>query len=238
MRSDKPRRLFNIYGHNVGYSFAGNVWSTTGISPAILTCSGDNREPMVMLNYDTIHKSMKHNRDFHKQVRVVYRACRRLYGIEKTQDECLKIFKIVFPELHKLRKSNESMVAIPQEVTDALLLVAHDWKPTLELSRLISRVIGQMQMPFDWKREELMQFYEDIMPVVMRIRKLSPRETGRLMGLKDEEIDVMFDAGLSNTAMYKLHGNSIVVDVMTALFDKLLVNTEQEKDAGVQLSLF
>jgi len=35
-----------------------------------------------------------------------------------------------------------------------------------------------------------------------------------------------------------LAGNSIVKDVMTAIFDKLFVNTEQERKAGTQLSLF
>lgn len=177
-------------------------------------------------------------RDFHRQVRVVYRACRRLYGIEKTQDECLKVFKVVFPEIHRLRNSEDERVEIPQKLTDALLLISHDWNPTLELKELVTKVISQLQMPFDWKREELMQFYEDIMPVAMRIRKLTPTETGRLMGLRDDEIQKMYDAGLSNSAMYKLHGNSIVVDVMTAIFDKLLVNTEEEKKAGMQLTLF
>ena len=177
-------------------------------------------------------------RDFHRQVRVVYRACRRLYGIEKTQDECLKVFKVVFPELYRLRNSDDERVEIPQKLTETLLLITNEWNPKGELKELVAKVVGQMQMPFDWGRDELMQFYEDIMPVAMRIRKLTPTETGRLMGLRDDEIQKMYDAGLSNSAMYKLHGNSIVVDVMTAIFDKLLVNTEEEKKAGMQLTLF
>lgn len=181
---------------------------------------------------------MKQNRDFHRQVRVVYRACRRLYGKEKTQDECLRVFKVVFPELYRLRNSTEERISIPQKVSDGLLLVAHDWNPHFELSRLVEKVISQMQMPFDWKREELMQFYEDIMPVVMRIRKLTPRECFRLMGVSEPDIDKMLNSGISNSACYRLAGNSIVVDVMVALFDKLIVNTEQEMKAGTQLSLF
>lgn len=181
---------------------------------------------------------MKRNRDFHRQVRVVYRACRKLYGKEKTQDECLKVFKIVFPELYRLRNSTEERISIPQKVSDGLLLVAHDWNPHFELSLLVEKVISQMQMPFDWKREELMQFYEDIMPVVMRIRKLTPRECFRLMGVSESDIDKMLNSGISNSACYKLAGNSIVVDVMTAIFDKLFINTEQPKEIGMQLTLF
>lgn len=181
---------------------------------------------------------MKHNRDFHRQVRVVYRACRRLYGKEKTQDECLRVFKVVFPELYRLRNSTEERISIPQKVSDGLLLVAHDWNPHFELSQLVEKVISQMQMPFDWKREELMQFYEDIMPVVMRIRKLTPRECFRLMGVSEPDIDKMLNSGISNSACYKLAGNSIVVDVMTAIFDKLFINTEQPREIGMQLTLF
>ena len=181
---------------------------------------------------------MKHKRDFHKKVRVIYRACRRLYGIEHTQDECIKIFKVVFPELHRLRNIDEERATIPLNVVENILLVTHEWKSHFKLSDLIAEAITQMQMHFDWPREELIQFYEDITPVAIRVRKLTPRETGRLMGLNDKDMDTMFSSGLSNSSLYKLHGNSIVVDVMTALFDKLLVNTTQDKEEGVQLSLF
>lgn len=187
---------------------------------------------------DFFCKYMKRNRDFHNHVRVVYRACRKMYGVEYTQDECLRIFKVVFPELYKLRNSNEDRVAISQKVQRHLMEIAEDWCPQLELHVLIQKVSNQISMPFDWKRQDLIQFYEDIMPVAMRIRKLTPRETGRLMGLNEEEISIMYAAGLSNSAMYKLHGNSIVVDVLLALFEKLIIKTEQTKAVGTQLSLF
>lgn len=49
------------------------------------------------------------------------------------------------------------------------------------------------------------------------IRKLTPRECGRLMGVSDEDIDKMAAVN-SNTQLYKQFGNSIVVDVMCAMF--------------------
>lgn len=58
-----------------------------------------------------------------------------------------------------------------------------------------------------------------------RIRKLTPRECGRLMGVSDEDIDKM-EAVNSNTQLYKQFGNSIVVDVMCDMFRNL--NIEQE----------
>lgn len=53
-----------------------------------------------------------------------------------------------------------------------------------------------------------------------RIRKLTPRECGRLMGVSDEDIDKMAEVN-SNTQLYKQYGNSIVVDVMCTMFRNL-----------------
>ena len=54
-----------------------------------------------------------------------------------------------------------------------------------------------------------------------KIRKLTPRECFRLMGMRDADIDKIQEAGISNTQQYKLAGNSIVVDVLEAIFKNL-----------------
>ena len=56
-----------------------------------------------------------------------------------------------------------------------------------------------------------------------RIRKLTPRECGRLMGVSDEDINKMAAVN-SNTQLYKQFGNSIVVDVMCAMFKNLNIS--------------
>lgn len=56
-----------------------------------------------------------------------------------------------------------------------------------------------------------------------RIRKLTPRECGRLMGVSDEDISKMAAVN-SNTQLYKQFGNSIVVDVMCAMFENLNIS--------------
>ena len=53
-----------------------------------------------------------------------------------------------------------------------------------------------------------------------RIRKLTPIECGRLMGVSDEDISKMAAVN-SNTQLYKQLGNSIVVDVMCAMVKNL-----------------
>ena len=53
----------------------------------------------------------------------------------------------------------------------------------------------------------------------IRIRKLTPRECWRLMGFMDEEFDSVH--GISNSQLYKQAGNSIVVNVLSALLSQL-----------------
>lgn len=49
---------------------------------------------------------------------------------------------------------------------------------------------------------------------LFRIRKLTPTECFRLMGVKDQDIDKIKSTGISNSQMYKLAGNSIVTNAM------------------------
>ena len=57
-----------------------------------------------------------------------------------------------------------------------------------------------------------------------RIRKLTPRECFRLMGMGDDDIDKIQAAGISNTQQYKMAGNSIVIDVLEAIFRNLFLD--------------
>ena len=54
-----------------------------------------------------------------------------------------------------------------------------------------------------------------------RIRKLTPRECFRLMGVSESDIDKIQSAGISKTQQYKMAGNSIVVDVLYYIFRNL-----------------
>lgn len=60
-----------------------------------------------------------------------------------------------------------------------------------------------------------------------RIRKLTPRECWRLMGVRDEQFNKLHD--ISNTQLYKLAGNSIVVDVLMGIFKNLFLSDEDTK---------
>lgn len=54
----------------------------------------------------------------------------------------------------------------------------------------------------------------------IRLRKLTPRECWRLMGFPDEAFNKASQVN-SNTQLYKQAGNSIVVNVLMAIFDQM-----------------
>lgn len=53
-----------------------------------------------------------------------------------------------------------------------------------------------------------------------RIRKLTPKECWRLMGISDEDFEKAQSVN-SNSQLYKQAGNAIVVDVLEAIFGRL-----------------
>lgn len=68
-----------------------------------------------------------------------------------------------------------------------------------------------------------------------RIRKLTPTEAMRLMDVNDDDTDKIKAARLSNSSIYKLAGNSIVVNVLYHIFRKLYIDPQPETN---QLTLF
>ena len=61
-----------------------------------------------------------------------------------------------------------------------------------------------------------------------RVRRLTPRDYGRLMGVKDEDITKMEQVN-SASQLYKQFGNSIVVNVLMECF-KNLGNKNENRD--------
>ena len=74
-----------------------------------------------------------------------------------------------------------------------------------------------------------------IEPMSYRIRKLTPRECFRLMGVTETDIDKIQQSGVSQSQQYKMAGNSIVVDCLYHMFRKMFTETACESQ---QLSLF
>ncbi len=60
-----------------------------------------------------------------------------------------------------------------------------------------------------------------------RVRKLTPKECFRLMGVADTDADKMI-AVLSKSRCYQVAGNSIVVDVLAAIFSQLFIGNNNK----------
>ena len=67
----------------------------------------------------------------------------------------------------------------------------------------------------------------------LKIRKLTPNECFRIMGVRDEDFNKI--QGIPNTQLYKQAGNSIVVDVLMELLRKLFIDLENEEN---QMTIF
>lgn len=71
-----------------------------------------------------------------------------------------------------------------------------------------------------------------------RIRKLTPRECWRLMGFSDEDFEKAAAVN-SNTQLYAQAGNSIVVNVLEAIFKNMMSpKTEKEPEAKNIVEIF
>lgn len=66
----------------------------------------------------------------------------------------------------------------------------------------------------------------------IRIRKLTPTECYKLMGFTVEDCKKVSEGGISNAQLYKQAGNSIVVNVLEAIFTSLGENYEEFRSVG------
>lgn len=69
-----------------------------------------------------------------------------------------------------------------------------------------------------------------------RIRKLTPKETTRLMNFTDKDYEAMAKY-VSNSAIYKANGNSIVVACLIAIFSSLFLEDGYKADIWTKYSL-
>lgn len=76
--------------------------------------------------------------------------------------------------------------------------------------------------------------FNNVLKLGYRIRKYTERECFRLMGVADIDSDKIREV-VSKTQCYKLAGNSIVVDVLVAIFNQLF---SENKTTDKQLKLF
>ena len=87
-------------------------------------------------------------------------------------------------------------------------------------------------------REAILNELRNLQPdEFVRIRKYTPREALRLMGVSDDRIDQMMASGVSDNQLYKQAGNSIVVSNLTAIFSQMFYPKEGSRQRYVNMQI-
>lgn len=187
---------------------------TTGIIPALTVGSHENAAWMnlIMVPYEMQGKSI-----LNRYVRYIYRKMKREKGVQETREQALRIFAISTPERARVREEQAS--ALSDDFKDKLMALVGEWgiRPNY-----IAACISSFGTP-----EDMEQMLLDLTPIRVRIRKLTPTECLRLMNVRDDDIEKMKGSDLSNSALYKLAGNSIVCACLEGIFTQLF---KQDQD--------
>lgn len=208
----------------------GRVYDVSGCSPTLNTCSGGGHEPKVITGID---KSYNNPKFIETANCITSREDRDISNRKSEGAAVLKIGNInpsgngmngsvyseegLSPTL-TTNKGEGNKVAIKQALET---LNENDCKPGDTINAFNKHVDKSGYSPTLTTRPE--GFKTAILPVTddIRIRKLTPRETFRLMGFSDENFDAAQKAGVSNSQLYKQAGNSIVVDVLYYIYVEL-----------------
>lgn len=177
---DYADRLGGCFDDEKGKHQAGSVWNKDGLSPTIDTCQGGYRMPLVVSEEIKIEK-------------VGNLECEGWYEIETRVHSTNGLAPTVETRNRaKYLEDVEHNTICEQRCDEGLRFFKDDVCGTIRTinSGGDKRVI-----------EKEPRF---------RIRKLTPRECLRLMGLSDNDISKIQSTGLSDSSLYKLAGNSIV----------------------------
>lgn len=175
------------------------IYDVGGCSPTLSTMQGGNQEPKIL---ETKQLGFMDNGTGKHQSNTVYDENALCPNITTVEGGGTQQIKVCESQIVAMRGRN------PDNPLDRTV-----GSPTEQ--RLEVNIQGTSNCLTSVQKDNLL-----LEKPQYRIRKLTPRECGRLMGVPDEDIDKMAAVN-SNTQLYKQFGNSIVVDVMCAMFKNL-----------------
>jgi DNA (cytosine-5)-methyltransferase 1 len=176
----------------------GRVYSTEGISPTLNTMQGGNKQPMIVS--ETQKNSI---------------IC------EQRQDEGIRLFKEnICGTLRTIDAGGDKRII---EMTPTIVASGGRNKDNPSDRTAGIELEQRLEANSEGICNTLTSVQKDnwVLEPSYRIRKLIPLECWRLMGFTDEDF-YKAEKVNSNTQLYKQAGNSIVVDVLEAIFRNLL----------------
>lgn len=232
-------RLGNIYGEDKGTGFAGNVWDDKGLCPTITTMQGGGREPMII---DKTYIMPGNNFNQRNAVHPENGICRTIIGSGHAGNEP----KVIVASRGRNPDNpsdgtsgnhvEQRLEPNSQGICNTLTSVQKD---NLVLEPKLVGGLGDKDWGKQWRQGNRVYDSEAIAMALTaqpignaggnsylyktgyRIRKLTPLECWRLTGFSDEDF-YKAEKVNSNTQLYKQAGNSIVVDVLEAIFRQML----------------
>lgn len=202
----EQRRLGNLYGDDRGTGFAGNVWDKNYISPSLTTMQGGMREPMIVDKQIVAMRGRNPNNPSDRTAGSLteQRLEVNMQGTSNCLTSVQKDNLLLENNIQKVGQISSNGSQCGTVISDNGIS-----------ANLVAGTHG---------------YANSHIATQYRIRKLTPRECGRLMGVSDEDIDKMAVVN-SNTQLYKQFGNSIVVDVMCAMFKNLNIKQGDSNEA-------
>lgn len=217
---------------------AGRVYSPEGISPCLDTMTGGNRQPKILEIQEGQQKEMyddEKNTLIGVSVNIAKRDFHGADSISPDRSPCLMardfkgphlVWEMDKKEYEKTKQDIEQDMA-KEKNKDSVEFKGKEIKDGDGLYLQDSEEFfrgGLNHMSRTLKSEKL----DAGVCINLRIRKFTVKECFRLMGVDDHYIDLMMNSGVSRSQLYRQAGNSIVVDVLEHIFDKLLVHTEED----------
>ena len=188
----EERRLGNIYGFDGG-NYAGNVYDDKALPPTIRTYQGGNQQPMIV--------AMRGRNPDNPSDRTAGSPTE-----QRLEPDSQGICNV-------LTSAQKDNMVSEMPVTTQRKDVAATIRACMSKCGL-ANVERNCEMGSGYG-------YEGVIEPAYRIRKLTPLECWRLMGFSDEDFRKAESAN-SNTQLYKQAGNSIVVDVLMAIFGQMI----------------
>lgn len=212
----------------------GRVYDVSGCSPTLNTCSGGGHEPKVITGIDKSYNNPK----FIETANCI--TSREDRGVSNRESEGTAVLET--PNISYCLDSNYYKGTTIEQYMNKhrRQLIVENNKVAIRQATKQGYIecevggVADLSYPDNKTRRGRVQDNGNTCPTVtatetgickiespIRIRKLTPRETFRLMGFSDEDFDAAQKAGVSNSQLYKQAGNSIVVDVLYYIYVEL-----------------
>lgn len=196
----------------------GRVYDTDGLAPALTTMGGGNREPMIVEEEPFIVASRGRNPENPSDRTVGAPTEQRL---EPNFSGCTNTLTSVQKDNYVCEPNVEKVAIVEDQFPGSRdARIYKDYSPTLRQNCGGLEVAkGDIEEKIKW-----------------RIRKLTPKETTRLMNFTDKDYEAMAKY-VSNSAVYKACGNSIVVACLIAIMSSLFIEDGHKADVWTKYTL-